>query len=116
MKNQNANLDSNYLTHIYFKASRSLRPGEGAAFAASLSSLAGIEEFTLLPDKIVISYYSYFITGDYIKETLTEAGYPMAENDRRRKSTLQKFLEKISESNKRVFSDDSLPACCRPGN
>ncbi len=116
MYKENKEFDSNYLTHIYFKAKRKLKSEEGSVIAENINALPGIEEFALLPDKIVITYYSYLITGDYIKETLFDSGYPMAETDRKRKSPLQRFLERISESNKKVFASDSLPACCKPGS
>ncbi len=112
MKTNITEYDNNYLTRIYFNANKTLKPGEVNAIAEYADSLSGIEEMVFLPDKIVVSYYSHLITGDYIRETLVEAGYPMAETDRRKKSPVQRFLERIAESNQKA-RHDAGPACCR---
>ena len=112
MKRERSEFDSNYLTDIEFSLQRPLAPAEIAQVSEQTEALPGIEEMVFFPDLLKISYYSHLVTGDYIKETLLTAGVPMVREQRQKKSSLQRFLERIAESNEKAKQDQG-PACCR---
>jgi len=75
-----------------------------------LLKLEGIESVNINTDLIEVQYLTYKLAANAIKETICSLGYDLKSSDEK-KGILQKFITRLSNSNKKVYGNKRLDCC-----
>ncbi len=72
--------------------------------------LDGIESININTDFIEVQYLAYKIADNAIKETICSLGYELKSSNEK-KGILQKFITRLSDSNKKAYGNKRLDCC-----
>ena len=96
---------------VKYRFNKFLNEVEILELQQKLNELEGIDSFEISSDFIRIEYLPFKLSKESIQETLKKIGYPVKIEKKKKKGFFERFINKLSKSNKETFGNQRLDCC-----
>lgn len=94
----------------YYKADTKSTPEKVVQIVKELRNQEGITDIRFTNEGISVAFLGHLISDTFITELLRKAGFPFAK-EKKRKNSLNRFLEKLGKINRETYGDQRLDCC-----